>query len=405
MMKWKQIKLPRWPLVRMPWRRPEPAVMRKLALVGLALLGMVGAFYWGRQGGRNEARAQQPQVPNLPLDAAMRPGSGSDYSRRVVAYIFGSVPITREDLGEYLIERVGAERIDFLVNRRIIEMTCNRLKVAVTDTEIQAQLAEDLKGFQCSEKDFVDKVLRKYNKTLFEWKEDVIRPKLCLQHLVQDRITVTEEDIQKGFEAKYGEKVRVRVIVLSKDQAPTKYALWERIKKEPAQFDKEATSQFIGPLAAEGGKIPPIHRHYSDPKIEAEAFKLQPGDISPILDIPDGTTLIMKCEERIPPDTSKHVADERMTLYKEIADMRLATEIPKVFQQLRNEANPQIFLKRDLPSATNPAGQVARASQQGLQMPSGGQTAGAAAGSAQPTGAAASAVGAPNPGNLGALNK
>src|SRR5262249_54083795 len=39
---------------------------------------------------------------------------------QVVAYINGTIGVTREELGEYLIERYGAEKLEFLVNRRII---------------------------------------------------------------------------------------------------------------------------------------------------------------------------------------------------------------------------------------------------------------------------------------------
>ena len=42
----------------------------------------------------------------------------------MVAYIYGSIPITREDLGEYLIARKGLDTVELLVNKRIIEHAC-----------------------------------------------------------------------------------------------------------------------------------------------------------------------------------------------------------------------------------------------------------------------------------------
>src|SRR5262245_23828600 len=120
-MNWKSIKLPRPQLGRLRWQQLSPAAWKKLLCVGLGAAALVGGFCGGRYG-FNEARAQERS--NSPLaNLAIHPnGPGSDYSRRVVAYIFGNRPITREELGEYLIERVGAERLEFLVNRRIIEM-------------------------------------------------------------------------------------------------------------------------------------------------------------------------------------------------------------------------------------------------------------------------------------------
>jgi hypothetical protein len=368
---WKRIKLPRLPLARIPWQRPNRATMKKIMWGGLLVAALVGAFYWGHHGGINQARAQyQSSIPSITSSFSPQGGGNGDYSRRVVAYIFGNRAITREELGEYLIERVGADRVDFLVNRRIIEMACGQKNIKVTDAEIDAQLAEDLKGFQCTEKQFVNDILRRYNKTLFEWREDVIRPKLALQRLVQDQIAVNDDDIQKGFEAKFGEKVECRIIVLAEHQGKDKYDIWQKVKDKPEEFDRVARSQFIGPLAAEGGKIPPIHRHFGDPNIEKEAFKLHEGEISPLIGMPDGTTVILLCVKKIPPDTTKVLAQERMGLYREIADMRLAAEIPRVFQMLRKEANPQIFLKRETP-APDPMAQGARPPQGGNLRPTG----------------------------------
>jgi hypothetical protein len=361
-MVWKQIKLPRWPLARIPWQRPGVATRRKIVLFGLVVAGLLGAFYLGRQGGVNQARAHG-QSSSLPLlESTLRPGA-SDYSRRVVAYINGNTAITREDLGEYLIDRVGADRLEFLVNRRIIEAACEKAGIRITAEEIQAQLAEDLKGFNCTETQFVNDILRRYNKTLFEWKEDVIRPKLCLQRLVGDRITVSEEEIRKGFEAKFGDKVECRIIVLPKAYGNKMYDLWKRISSDPAEFEKEAKAQFLAPLAAEAGKCPPIHHHFSDPNVEQEAFKLSKGELSPLIAMPDGTTVILRCEQRIPADTIKCMDTEREGLMRELREARLTAEIPKVFQALRQQASPQIFLKPERPAAQM-ASQTARAPQQ-----------------------------------------
>jgi hypothetical protein len=370
-MNWKRIKLPRLPLARIPWQRPNRATVRKMILAGLLLAALAGAFYLGRHGALGAAQPQQSSAPLL--STTIRPGDGGDYSRQVVAYLYGNVPITRQELGEYLIDRVGPDRIDFLVNRRIIELACRSNKIEITDAEIQAQLVEDLKGFQCSEKQFVNDVLRPRNKTLFEWKEDVIRPKLALQRLVQDRISVGEEDIQKGFEAKFGEKIECRIIVIPKEQDGKKYDIWTQVKSSPAEFDKVAMSQFLQPLAAEGGKIPPIHHHFGDPNIEREAFKLAKGEISPLIGMPDKTTVILRCENRIPPDTTRRLDQERFALMREIGDMKLRDEIPKVFEQLRAQANPQIFLRREWP-APGPMQQTARGPQSALLNSQGTQS-------------------------------
>src|SRR5439155_19495468 len=69
---------------------------RVLAAVGLVGAAAVG--FWLGRGGPQSAAVAAPPIP----PAAPPP---SDYTQRVVAYIYGTVPITREDLGEYLIAR------------------------------------------------------------------------------------------------------------------------------------------------------------------------------------------------------------------------------------------------------------------------------------------------------------
>src|SRR5436190_293541 len=94
--------------------------------------------------GSRESMAPRAKTPadTTPAFPAQRasdtPASASDASRRVVAYIYGNVPVTREDLGEYLIARFGVERVDFLVNHKIVNMACQAKGIVITDGEVEA---------------------------------------------------------------------------------------------------------------------------------------------------------------------------------------------------------------------------------------------------------------------------
>ena len=217
------------------WVRFNPALLRK-ALLALVLVGAtVVAFYWGRLGGTPRADAQQVSLPNGGVGQTPQPTS--DYARRVVAYLYDNIPITREELGEYLIARYGKERIDFLVNRRIVEMDCQAKGVYVTDGEVDAQLQKDLQalGKGVTVQDFTNQILKRWNKSLFEWREDVIRPKLALVKLCRPLVQVTPEDLYKAYEARYGPKVQCRMIVFQKDDTHMS-AVWNKIKQSEAEF-------------------------------------------------------------------------------------------------------------------------------------------------------------------------
>jgi hypothetical protein len=329
--------------------RPSPWAARRL-LVLAALVGVgVGAFCWGRHGAAPRAEADPPgSVGSAKASVPASPGyTTNDYSKRVVAYVYDNIPVAREELGEYLIARFGQERVEFLVNRKIVELACQAKGVQVTDGEVEAQLQEDIKSFGGNMKleDFVNQVLRRFNKTLYEWKEDVIRPKLAMSKLVRPTIVVLPKDIEEEFEARYGAKVECRMLVLQKDYPQAKRTeLWERVRKSEEEFMKEAGTQFIPELAMRKGEVPPIHKHFPDAQIEKEAFSLQPGQVSSLIQVRDGTLVILRCVKHIPPDQSKRIEDERMKLSAEIFERKLAMRIPEVFQQMRKEANPRIVL-------------------------------------------------------------
>ena len=71
----------------------------------------------------------------------------------------------------------------------------------------------DCKSLAINRDDFVKNVLPRYGKTLEEWTEDVIAPRLMLARLCKEKMSpVTEAELRQAFVAKYGEKVRCRAI-------------------------------------------------------------------------------------------------------------------------------------------------------------------------------------------------
>jgi hypothetical protein len=333
--------------VRGNWRK---------AVLGCGVAGLAGlAFYWGHSSAQCQTPAPVPQssgkqcemVPQAPL----APDSGSDYSRRVVAYINKNVPITREDLGEFLIARYGAEKVEALVNRRIVELACQARGISITDAEVEAELAQNLKGLgNISQKDFENKLLKPRGTSLYQWKEDVIRPKLALTQFCRDRVKVSEVDIHKAFENRYGPKVKCRMILLRKEESRKHLDMWAKVSKSAAAFDEEARKQYFPALAAHGGEVPPICKNCGDDNIERAAFSLKEGEISPLIGTPDGS-IILKCEAQIPRDNTHQIEKERATLEKEIYDRKIMEEIPKVLKELRANASPQFFIKRPMTDA------------------------------------------------------
>lgn len=316
---------------------------RRLTL-GVGFLGLAALTLMA---GRSSLAAKPPTTPAAAQEAApaAAPEASSDYSRRVVAYIYGNVPITREELGEYLIARHGADRLPNLVNKRVIEHACRQKGIEVTAAEVEAGLEEDLKGLNVNRKDFVEKVLKQYNKTLYEWKEDVIRPRLLMTKLCRDRVKVTEEEIQMAYEAYYGEKVECRLILWQKGEERAAMRAYEKIRSSEEEFDRESRKQASPTLASTGGRIRPIGRHTTgNPELEKAAFSLEPGELSQIIDTPEGPC-VLRCVGKVAADKSKKLEEARAELEKEVFDKKVQQEIKVVFQELRDQAQVKLILK------------------------------------------------------------
>jgi hypothetical protein len=260
-----------------------------------------------------------------------------------VAYIYDGIPVTRHDLGEFLMARGGVDKLELLINKKIIEHECAKRGVTVTETELLAALEDDLKGLSVSKADFVKVVLAKYSKTLYEWMEDVIRPKLLLDKLCVHRVKVTAEDLAIQYEREYGEKRRVQIIIwpLGDDQKAIMRE-WEKLRTSQQEFDRVARQQANPTLAVSAGNVKPVSRHLvaEDPVVEQMAFQLTAGEVSQVLKTKTGY-LVMKLHEIIPPATGIDREKVKERHAKQAFEERLAAERPKMFAELQEKAKPR----------------------------------------------------------------
>ncbi len=315
--------------------RPSRSVM--MTGFGMIVVGVV-AYVVGRV---TTTKAQQRPASYEEL----RSGPKTGYDGRVVAYIHGNIAVTREDLGEFLIARFGADHLEACVIRRIVELACKSRGIQVTDELVDLQLNQDLERMKLSRKDFVNLFLKPHYKTLPIWKEDVVRRNLMLAQLVGPDIKVTEDDLRKGFDGRHGEKVECRWIVLPDDNR--KNQIWEKARESEAEFNKIATTLNIPQLCPSGGKAPPIHKHFGDANIERIAFNLAPGEVSPLIGMADKTVVILKCDKHIPRDLTKRFEEERASLFEEIRNLKLTVRINEVIGELRKQANPKLLLRNE----------------------------------------------------------
>jgi parvulin-like peptidyl-prolyl isomerase len=314
-----------------PRRRWRPLALTTAAAVAVA----GGVYYWVRS----------PAAPGAPAQVGARPAEAaapapaappSEAQQRIVAFIGDSDSVSRADLGEYLIPRCGPEKLDLLLKRRVLERACKARGLEVTAAEVEAALAEQIANLNVNRERFVREVLKGYHKNLYEWKEDVIRPRLMLAKLCNDRLRCSEQDLRDAFEAVYGDKVQCRVIFWPKDKLEEAQVKYPLLRDSEEKFAEEARAQ-NNPFAAGGGRSKPLGRHTLDPVVEQHVFALQPGQVSELLPTSNGYVLV-KCDARIPADTSASFEAKRGELTRLVLDQKLQAEIPVVLAELLKAA-------------------------------------------------------------------
>jgi parvulin-like peptidyl-prolyl isomerase len=267
-----------------------------------------------------------------------------------VAATVNGTPITLQYLAEECIERHGMEVLDGEINRKLLQQELNRKKVVVEGADIDAEVARaaEAYGFQKEDKTpdvegWLNKIETEDGATVDLYVRDAVWPSVALKKLVGGKAVVTEEDLQKGFEANYGERVEVLAIVVGDHRQAQK--VWDLARNNP-------TDAFFGTLAeqysaepssrANGGKVPPIPRHGGSPAVEEEAFKLKQGELSGIVAV-DNQFIIMRCLGRtrpVQPDFDS-IKDE---LASEIEEKKLRLMMTQEFDRIREVAQIDNFL-------------------------------------------------------------
>ncbi|CAN5335492.1 hypothetical protein BH11PLA2_BH11PLA2_51470 [soil metagenome] len=290
--------------------------------------------------------AQTPAPVAKPAEPTQIAPTTPDYGNRPVALIYGDMAITRSDLAEFLIARGGYEKVELLVNKKIIEIEAAKKKVTVSNAEMEKALLDDIKGLEISRDQFVEVVLSKYGKSYFEWMEDVIRPRLLLAKMCEQDVKVTDDDLKIEFDRQFGEKRKVQIIIWPKqDSLKGITKVWDDIRKDAAEFDRIAKQQANPSLASTAGHVSPISRNLvaDDRIIEEKAFSMKEGDVSEIFMTTQGY-MVMKCLQHIPANTTVKFDIEKVKMKDAMFQIKLSKEIPKYFETLKKKAAPNMLL-------------------------------------------------------------
>lgn len=254
-------------------------------------------------------------------------------------------PIYLESVLEMCLNLYARQDLESMISIRMIGQECKKVQLAISeqdlDTDIWIRAAEatlPLPDGSPNIKEYMDAELAKYEVPKDVYRTNIVLPGVALKKLSAGLVKVTDEDIQKGFEANFGPRVQCLGIVLKEERRARD--VWQKARTLPAKENKKLETVFEE-LAAEysiepgskqmRGKIPPIIKNGGQPKLEEEAFQLKPGELSSVIQIDRDTFVILYCQEIIPPKEVKldQVKDSLMSDIKKKKEMIAINEFYK----------------------------------------------------------------------------
>lgn len=298
-----------------------------------------------------------------------------------VAATVNGKPITLVQLSEECLTRHGEEVLDGEVNRKILQQELNRKKLAITEQDIDAEVARaaEAYGFVTADgkpdvQKWLSTVTEQPGATVDLYIRDAVWPSVALKKLVGGKAPVSDDDLQKAYESNYGERVEALAIVVSDQRQAQK--VWDLARNNPTDpFFAELAQQYsIEPSSrANGGKIPPIRRFGGAPVVEEAAFRLKAGELSGVIAV-EKQYIILRCLGRTKP-VQPDFNSVRNNLYKDIEEKKLRVSMGQEFERLREVSQVDNFLARtsqggakaSLPSSV-PGGRVTPA---GAMVPAG----------------------------------
>jgi parvulin-like peptidyl-prolyl isomerase len=268
-----------------------------------------------------------------------------------VAATINGKPITIEQLQNECLERYGADVLEGEINRKILEQELGRRKITITQQDLDAEVARAAESYGVFKKGttepdvdaWLKQVTAHDGATVDIYQDDAVWPSVALKKLVGDKVQVTNEDLQKGFESSYGERVEVLAIVLGDQRQAQR--VWDDLRKNPTQayFEEQAENYSIEPASrANRGKVPPIRRHSGAGVIEQEAFKLKAGELSGIVAV-DEQFIILRCVGRTQP-VQVDFESVKNNLYKDLHEKKIRVEMNKEFDRLLASAQIDNYL-------------------------------------------------------------
>ena len=261
-----------------------------------------------------------------------------------IAAVINGQSVTMEILEKECVKRFGNKILEGEINRKLVEDALTKSGQAVTQAEVDQEIRNTALFYGYINADgtpdvqrWVADVLSDKGKTIEMYVRDAVWPTVALKKLCADQVQITEEDIQRAFEANFGQRAEILAIVMSNQR--TAQEVWEMARsRNTEQFFGELANQYsVEPSSrANFGKVPPLRKHGGQASLEKAAFSLKPGEMSGIIEV-GGQYVILRSQGFTDP-VVQDINAVKEDLVKEIREKKLAKQMDTMMAKLSADA-------------------------------------------------------------------
>ncbi|QDT11498.1 peptidylprolyl isomerase [Stieleria marina] len=290
-----------------------------------------------------------------------------------VAAVINGQQVTLSAVGAECVKRHGVDVLQGEINRKLLTQAMRKSNIKVTREDITAEISRAAKSMGIVNGDgsadlvsWMQNVTSDGNTTAEIYETDSVWPSVALKKLVEDEITISKDDLQRGYESSYGPRVEILACVLADQRTAQK--VWEMARDNPTEefFGQLAEQYSIEPVSSSNrGKVPPVRKFGGQPAIEREVFGLNAGDLSGIVATGD-KYIVMRCQGRTEP-VVKDMAAVQSELVRDLREKKLSLAMAEKFDSLKARAEIDNFLeaaKNLQPEATPRVAQAGDSRQQ-----------------------------------------
>ena len=276
--------------------------------------------------------------------------ASSSAAAKPVAFVNG-VEITSDRLGEECLGRHGPTVLEALVNHRIIEQACQQQGVTVTPQDVAGEIEAMAKRFSVPRDKWIEMIQQERGITPKQYSDDIVWPMIALRRLARGTVEPTADELREAFEKQFGPAVKARIIV-SRSRQDAEQVRAQAVAA-PDEFGGLARQHSVDVgSASANGWVQPIRLHSGDPLFDRAAFALQPGEISPVVQVAD-QFIVIKCEGHLPP-AGATFEEVRTHLAEELRERKSRQGSSDIFRKLQESSRVENVLNDPAKAAANP---------------------------------------------------